>query len=305
MKITVLAGVLSVTAVAVGVSVLQGPVMARLAPVETPQVTVARMHDTQVSAAALERLLGPQPAPALVQSLQTLDAMARQEALRAFLVAQARREGLHQALAARMQRAGEQVLVEAFLNQRATPPQDFPSEALARSYYDANPDLFETPPRYRLAHIWLARPQTEAEVSVVRVRAQELARQAAHQDFAQLAREASDNAVSAARGGALGWVTAAQVRQDVRDVVTALPPGTVSPAIELPDGWHILRVAERAEASVRPFDELRAQIRDEMRAAEATRRREAYLGELVRVHPITVDEIALRDWQSLHLTPAP
>lgn len=265
--------------------------------------TLARMGQVSVDSTDLGELLelggggtAAEPAP----PLSALASAVREEALRKTLLAQAHAAGVDRRadVAARARRAHEQVIVETWLAEHAAPAPDYPPETLARAYYDANRAAFATPARYRLAQIWLARPARDEDLADARAKAQRIAREAgaADADFAALAATHSQHAHSAPRGGALGWVSEARIRPELRDVVAGLDPGAVSTAVELDDGWHIVRLEAREAARTLDFAEARPRIEATLRAEQAAVSRAAYIETLVRDTPITVDEIALQEF---------
>jgi parvulin-like peptidyl-prolyl isomerase len=73
-------------------------------------------------------------------------------------------------------------------------------------------------------------------------------------DFATVARHASDDSVSAAQGGELGWIKRGQhwVRE-FEDAAFSLRPGIISDLVRSPFGFHIIQVehAEPSEVQVR------------------------------------------------------
>ena len=87
------------------------------------------------------------------------------------------------------------------------------------------------------------------------------ARIAGGADFATVAKETSDDASSAGKGGDLGWFTQDAFGPDFGAQVAALQDGQVSAPFRSTAGWHIVqRMGERqADASV---DTRRAQVRE-------------------------------------------
>ena len=69
-------------------------------------------------------------------------------------------------------------------------------------------------------------------------------------DFAAIAKQYSDGD-EALIGGELGWRTQAQLPTDLGTAAFALQAGQTSPSIKLDDGYHIVKVEERA---ARPLD---------------------------------------------------
>lgn len=69
------------------------------------------------------------------------------------------------------------------------------------------------------------------------------------EDFAQLAREYSDDPGSALAGGDLGWTTGEGFVEAFRIVMDATEVGEISDIFESDFGWHFLEVVDRREAS--------------------------------------------------------
>lgn len=70
------------------------------------------------------------------------------------------------------------------------------------------------------------------------------------EDFEQLARIYSDDSVSAANGGSLGWVSPGQMVKPFEDTYTQLPLNEISQPIESQFGVHILRVEDRRKKNI-------------------------------------------------------
>ncbi len=75
----------------------------------------------------------------------------------------------------------------------------------------------------------------------------------AGEDFAKLAAEYSDDTVSAAEGGDLGWFGRGRMVPEFEEAVFKLEPGQISDPIKTQYGYHIVQVLERDPA--RPLDE--------------------------------------------------
>ena len=70
-------------------------------------------------------------------------------------------------------------------------------------------------------------------------------------DFSAIAKQYSDGS-EALIGGELGWRTQAQLPTDLGTAAFALQAGQTSPSVKLADGYHIVKVEERAS---RPLDQ--------------------------------------------------
>ncbi|MDY6798572.1 MAG: peptidylprolyl isomerase, partial [Pseudomonadota bacterium] len=66
-------------------------------------------------------------------------------------------------------------------------------------------------------------------------------------DFAELAREHSDDAVSGSAGGDLEWVSPGQMVPEFEQVMKNTPVGEISRPFRSQFGWHILQVTDRRE----------------------------------------------------------
>jgi hypothetical protein len=79
------------------------------------------------------------------------------------------------------------------------------------------------------------------------------------EDFAGLARALS-TAGSRAAGGDLGQVAPGDMNPELAKLVGALPAGGVSDPITLENGFRIVRVVAKEEATVTPYEDLREEI---------------------------------------------
>jgi len=93
--------------------------------------------------------------------------------------------------------------------------------------------------------------------------------------------ERSSQGIRASRGGQYDWTTKNSLKNEViDDAIFSLPVGELSPIIESPEGYHIVRVVQREPEGKVPFleaqKEIKGLIKKERRQAEV----EAYLQEV-------------------------
>ncbi len=140
-------------------------------------------------------------------------------------------------------------------------------------YYEQNKQRFVTAASRRVSHILIEIPASadEAQRSQIRENAEALLERARRNpdSFAELAREHSDDKGSASAGGSLGWITAGMMVPEFEEVAFALQAGEVSELVETEFGLHIIRADEVREAQVKPLEEVRQQLTDEIRLQKA------------------------------------
>ncbi len=68
--------------------------------------------------------------------------------------------------------------------------------------------------------------------------------------FENMARQYSEDAGSAARGGELNWVNPGDTVPEFERAMNALKPGELSQIVQSPFGWHLIQVQERRQQDV-------------------------------------------------------
>jgi peptidyl-prolyl cis-trans isomerase C len=131
------------------------------------------------------------------------------------------------------------------------------------AFYKENPSEFQVPAQVRASHILVSASQTDdaATKNAARAKAAGILKRArAGADFAALAKEFSQDPVSAANGGDLGFFKQGDMVGPFNDTAFALAPGTISDLVETDFGFHIIKVLEKQAARAVPLQEARASI---------------------------------------------
>jgi parvulin-like peptidyl-prolyl isomerase len=153
-----------------------------------------------------------------------------------------------------------------------------PGLADIRAYYDAHPDEFKTDDRVKWLDIFISLNKhasaPEAYKHAVAVRRQA----ASGGDFVALVKQYDNGLAVGTNGVGIGSKRGEIQPADVEPAVWALKPGQVSELIQTPVGYHIVKVAEREYAGVRPFD---AKVQDEVRETLLRQYREAEYKRMV------------------------
>jgi hypothetical protein len=113
-----------------------------------------------------------------------------------------------------------------------------------------------------------ALPEAEARAKLADIRKKILA----GADFAQMAKQYSEDKTTAASGGDMGFIKRDQVVPPIVDAANSLQPGQVSDLILTPFGLEIIKVVEK---HVKTFEEVKPALVSELRQTklnEATRK---------------------------------
>jgi peptidyl-prolyl cis-trans isomerase D len=84
-------------------------------------------------------------------------------------------------------------------------------------------------------------------------------------DFAELAKEHSDDIGSAQAGGELGKIEKGQMVEEFEAAAFALEPGQISDPVKTQYGYHIIRVDEINAPEILPYEDVRADLLDSER----------------------------------------
>ncbi|MDW2167707.1 peptidylprolyl isomerase, partial [Vibrio sp. 2099] len=113
-------------------------------------------------------------------------------------------------------------------------------------------------------------------------------------DFAAVAQEKSDDFGSAENGGDLGWIERDVMDPAFEEAAFALKnPGDMSGLVKSDFGYHIIKLEELKDAVAKPFDEVAAEIKQELVDQKAVDQFYELQNELERVafeYPDSLDD---------------
>lgn len=163
---------------------------------------------------------------------------------------------------------------DEFLREKIT------DEAI-KNYYETNAKNYEEK-KVHVAHILVRthKRMGEEERKAKLTTAQEVyAKLQSGEDFAELAKQFSEDKISGSRGGDLGWIKEGTIDARFSKRAFEAKVGTTTEPFETPFGFHILKVVEEPKTIRRPLaavaGDIRYQLRNEAKEAEMKRLREA------------------------------
>jgi parvulin-like peptidyl-prolyl isomerase len=193
-------------------------------------------------------------------------------------------------VAAQIARARDEVVLATYLRSIAQVPAGYPADADLHAAYDLNKERFH---QYHIAQIFIAEPPgaNKDAFAELEKKARDLAQKAKAKgaDFAALARANSQDGASAAKGGDLGWVVESQIQPEILGAITATGDKSVTDAIHVAGGWHILMLLGRKQAD---FGQVRDQIAAVLRENKGAQAQQAYAEKLLDDQHVTIDEPA-------------
>jgi peptidyl-prolyl cis-trans isomerase D len=155
-------------------------------------------------------------------------------------------------------------------------------DADVKADYDAHEAEYARPDQRRARHILFKLPAggSDADKAAARAAAESVLKRAQNgEDFAAMARSLSQDPVSAAQGGELGWFARGAMVKAFDDAAFATAPGQFAPVVESEFGFHVIQVEEARAAGSTPLSDVADSIRhrlelqraQDLAAAEAQR----------------------------------
>jgi len=252
---------------------------------------LARVGDQSISVADLERAIRSMPRPA---QLEYVSAPQRRELLeslidRKLMARQARAEGLAEAGQPGETPAGaggdpfelERLLAEAWMEKRLAEVVVSPSAIEA--YYRANQAKYSVPARIKVSRAVGADPGVARR-------------------FATLLEDEADIATLKANAASRGqvsevWLQDVEPLGPMEKIAVVLEPGEVSEVFDVAGGYAVLRVEEKAAASLHPLSDVRSGIAARLNQQARSSIRKELLTGLRQTATVFVDKDALELYQ--------
>ena len=167
-------------------------------------------------------------------------------------------------------------------NQLVRPRVNITDEDV-RARYDQLQRRSEAVSAVRLSHILLKVPQqpTEQQLAAAKDKAAKaIGRVRGGEAFADVAKELSEDTATSETGGELGWFERGSISPEWEQVVFAMEKNDVRGPVSGPQGLHVFFVSDIKRTDMKPFEELKDQIKAELSRREMDKQSDQWLDEL-------------------------
>ena len=229
----------------------------------SPDTILIEDGNIRVDAGDIEGFLERIPAERRVEARSSSDRIATYADsvfLARTFAAKARADGLDKdpITQRRLVQAQDALLADLYLAQvekRASVPN---LDARARELYNAEPARFTAPEQVYVQHILVGPMWRTKEMALERAKKIYEDARSGKEDFLALAARYSDDPDKKRNGGDLGYNSPTSFVEPVRKQIEAMTKkGEISPPIESPQGFHIIRFVERKKPELAKFDDVK------------------------------------------------
>lgn len=146
--------------------------------------------------------------------------------------------------------------------------QDAVTEQAVKNYYTTHAEDYEQK-KAHVAHILIRTtkdmPETEKQAKETMVM-EAYSKIKTGKDFAEVAKDFSEDKMSAKKGGDLGWLKEGSISPGFsKKVFEELKEGDISEPFETPFGYHIVKLVEAPKVIKQPFKSVEGNIRYQLR----------------------------------------
>lgn len=146
------------------------------------------------------------------------------------------------------------------------------------NYYDLHPEEFTTLPTYKLKGIYISsedKSEQEAQAKMEEVNE----KLAVGEELESLAGQYSEGPEKESQGD-IGTYKKGDMDKTLEQAVENLEEGSFSSWVKIPSGWFLLKLDEKTESLLRPFEEVKKDIENELFMQEQQVKIQAYLADL-------------------------
>jgi peptidyl-prolyl cis-trans isomerase D len=142
------------------------------------------------------------------------------------------------------------------------------AEEKLKPFYDEQKDQYTTQERRKISHILFAINDKTNEKSALE-KAVLAKKELATKDFAALAKEMSDDKLTAKSGGDLGLFNVGVMEKSFEDAASKLKLGEVSGPVKSAFGYHLIKVTELVPGETKPYEAVKDEVIKAYQKAQA------------------------------------
>lgn len=238
---------------------------------EESDPVLARMGERKITLSDLNRIIAYYPQDKqtqLLQNPQNKATLLRRVVQGMVLSQSARDEGFDKQADVREQ---VEMLVNDFIAteylRRKVVEKIVVTEDDMKSYYKTYQDDFKTPEMVKARHILIRvdKSASAEDKGKAKEKAGEILKKIkAGGDFVALAAEVSEDPGSKTKGGDLGFFARGRMMPEFEKAAFSLKVGEVSEVIETPYGFHIIKLEEKREAAIEPYEKVKERVREKV-----------------------------------------
>ena len=152
-----------------------------------------------------------------------------------------------------------------------------------QEYYEANPAKFGAEEQFRARHIFfrVAADAPAEEIKKVMMTASNVLFEArSGKDFAELARNHSDDPGAKTDGGDLGMFKKGEMLPEIEASVMKMKPGEISELVVTKAGIHVIKLEESSVGKPKPYEEVKKEIEETLYRKKSEERFNQWLADL-------------------------
>ncbi len=204
--------------------------------------------------------------------------------IRELILQQASKDGLDKGaeIEEKLQDLKKRLIVESFLKKKVEVESKVSDEDM-KKFYEQNKDKFKSGEQIKASHI-LVKTEKEAKDIAAQLKA--------GGNFEELAKKNSVDS-SSAKGGDLGWFGKGSMVPAFEKAALALKEGQISDVVKSDFGFHIIKLTGKRPAGIRPFEEVKEQIKGAIMPTKQQEIFQKIKEELKKTAKITIKEDVL------------
>ncbi|MCK5190218.1 MAG: SurA N-terminal domain-containing protein [Methylococcales bacterium] len=167
-------------------------------------------------------------------------------------------------------RTAEQISIEYIDLSLAELAKDIEStEEQLRGFYEEQKDAYTTRERRKISHILFSFNANAEEDNDALEKALQAQKRLENEEFSVLAKELSDDKLTATKGGDLGLFNVGDMEPAFEAAALSLQADQVSSPVKSAFGYHLIKVTELTPGDTKPFSEVKDFVRTTLQKAEA------------------------------------